>query len=131
MGIPRDGIQNVVLARCFLFDFPILFSLSTASTQHDEYMDGQGKVVGRGRATDGRRGRVVIIDPRGGGGGGRTPAGDAGGGRGGAVVVRAVVPVVVEDLLVEDVVVVDLLVVPSPLVDLMIPMVVVGLQPVE
>jgi hypothetical protein len=39
--------------------------------------------------------------------------------------------VVVEDLLVEDVVVVDLLVVPSPLVDLMIPMVVVGLQPVE
>ena len=43
----------------------------------------------------------------------------------------AVVPVVVEDLLVEDVVVEDLLVVPSPLVDLMIPMVVVGLQPVE
>ena len=43
----------------------------------------------------------------------------------------AVVPVVVKDLLVEDVFVVDLLVVPSPLVDLMIPMVVVGLQPVE
>jgi hypothetical protein len=44
----------------------------------------------------------------------------------------AVIPVVVvEDLLVEDVVVVDLLVVPSPLVDLMIPMVVVGLQQVE
>ena len=43
----------------------------------------------------------------------------------------AVVPVVVEDLLVEDVVVEDLQVVPSPLVDLIIPMVVVGLQPVE
>jgi hypothetical protein len=44
----------------------------------------------------------------------------------------AVIPVVVvEDLLVDDVVVVDLLVVPSPLVDLMIPMVVVELQQVE
>ena len=51
-------------------------------------MDGQGRVVGRGRATGGRRGRVVILDPRGGGGSGRTPAGDAAGGRGGAVVVR-------------------------------------------
>ena len=106
------------LGALFFIRFP--HSLFSFHRQHDEYMDGQGKVVGRGRATDGRRGRVVIIDPRGGGGGGRTPAGDAGGGRGGAVVVRAVVPVVVEDL-----------VVPSPLVDLMIPMVVVGLQPVE
>ena len=43
-------------------------------------MDGQGKVVGRGCATDGRRGRVVIIDPRGGDGSGRTTAGDAVGG---------------------------------------------------